>query len=312
MRYSVAPMMDWTDRHYRYLARLISPSTWLYTEMVTSHAILHGDSRRFLQRNANESPVVLQLGGSEPSDLARAVSIANAYDYQEINLNCGCPSPRVQKGAFGACLMSEPELVADCMSAMAEASEVPVTVKTRIGIDEQDNFEFLCRFVDIISSRSPVERFIIHARKAWLNGLSPKENREKPPLHYDRAIDLKAQFPHLKIELNGGLSCDRALEQHFPTLDGFMIGRQAYHDPYSLSALENESHSQIEIVQRYVDYAGAQLEQGVRMQTLIKPILGLFQGQKGARAWRRYLSEHCKTQDAGIIEQALSCVDSGC
>ena len=309
IRYSVAPMMDWTDRHYRYMARLISKSVWLYTEMVTANAIVHGNREWLLARDIFEEPVVLQLGGSEPELLSDSVKIAAPYDYQEMNLNCGCPSPRVKKGAFGACLMAEPELVADCVIAMSEQTDKPITVKTRIGIDHQDSYEFLVRFVDIISSRTDCDRFILHARKAWLNGLSPKENREKPPLNYQRVVDLKAQFPHIAIELNGGLSLMDDLEQQYPSLDGFMIGREAYHAPYNLAHLESSPLTEHEVVKTYMNYVETQLAAGIRMQTLIKPLLGLFQGQPGARQWRRILSTQAKSQQVSVISEALNCIN---
>ena len=236
-RISVAPMMGWTDRHDRYFLRLISPNIWLYTVMITTGALIHGDADFHLTYNAEEHPLALQLGGSEPADMATAVKIANPYKYDEYNINCGCPSDRVQRGAFGACLMAEPKRVAECVDAMKQVTDIPVTVKTRIGIDECDSYEFLTDFVGTVAEKG-CELFIIHARKAWLNGLSPKDNRTIPPLNWERVYQLKRDFPQLRIELNGGIKNISHLNDAVPLCDGAMIGREAYQNPYFLAEIE--------------------------------------------------------------------------
>lgn len=313
---SVAPMMDWTDRHCRYFHRLLSPHVRLYTEMVTTGALLHGDASRHLLYNPQEHPVALQLGGSEPADLAACAKLGEEYGYDEINLNCGCPSPRVQKGAFGACLMGEAELVAACISAMAGAVSIPVTVKCRIGIDDVDDLAFLRRFVRVVSEAG-CGTFIIHARKAILRGLSPKENREVPPLRYDIVRAIKAEFPHLTIILNGGLADIDTLKRETKTLQGAMIGRKAYQDPYFLTLIERDIFGASTLLTRqeaaraiipYIEQQ--QREHGVAVKSITRHMLGLFQDMRGARAWRRLLSEGASdpSTPASIVLQALSYV----
>jgi len=315
-RLSVAPMMDWTDRHERSFLRLISEHALLYTEMVTTGAILFGDKQRFLGFDPAEHPIVLQLGGSDPKALASAALEGERFGYDEINLNVGCPSDRVQNGRFGACLMAEPTLVKDCVAAMADAVDLPITVKTRIGIDDRDSYGFLCDFVGEVEAGG-CRTFIIHARKALLNGLSPKENREIPPLDYERAYRLKQDFPELRIILNGGLQEPESILEALTKLDGVMIGREAYQNPYALGwmqrAIFNDPRpipSRHEIVHRFLSYVERELAKGVRLHSMTRHILGLFNGQKGARAWRRHLSTEAHRHDAGIkvIETALSLV----
>ena len=303
-RLSVAPMMAWTDRHCRYFHRLLAPHALLYTEMVTTGALLHSDPRRFLDHHADEHPLALQLGGSEPQDLADAVKIATDWRFDEINLNCGCPSERVQRGAFGACLMTEPELVAECVSAMREASDVPVTVKCRIGVDEQDDFAFLERFVGAIENAG-CHRVIVHARKAWLKGLSPKQNREIPLLDYERVGSLKQRFGDLAIILNGGIKDPALAASMISAFDGVMIGREAYQNPYSLIEFDNgifgcfrPQQDRFEILQLMVDYAWDQAKQHVPVRDIARHMLGLFNGRPGARGYRRSLSEAMQRHDA--------------
>jgi len=313
---SIAPMMEWTDRHDRYFLRLISRRVLLYTEMVTSGAILHGDRDRFLSFDPAEHPLALQLGGSEPDDLARCAVLAQQSGYDEVNFNVGCPSDRVQRGRFGACLMEEPDLVAECVGAMQAACELPVTVKTRIGVDERDTFEELCDFVSKVSAVG-CRSFTIHARKAWLRGLSPKENREIPPLRYDVVYGLKQKFPDLEIVLNGGVTDLDETEGHLARVDGVMIGRAAYQNPFLLSDADRRFFgervappSREEVLRRYQDYAVRQMEQGVPLKAMTRHILGLFNGLPGARAWRRHLSENAHRPDVGpeLIETAFACV----
>jgi len=312
-RLSVAPMMDWTDRHERAFLRVISRRTLLYTEMVTTGAILHGDRDRLLDFDASEHPVALQLGGSEPADLADAAMAGAARGYDEINLNLGCPSDRVQRGRFGACLMTEPELVAEGVAAMIDAVDVPVTVKTRIGVDETDSYEALQAFVARIAAAG-CRSFTIHARKAWLSGLSPKENREVPPLRYEVVYDLKRDFPDLEIILNGGvLSLDEA-EAHLEKVDGVMIGRAAYQTPYVLAEADvrifgetTPVKSREEIVAAFLPYVERRLSEGVPLKSMTRHMLGLFNGLPGARAWRRHLAEEAHRPGAGpeVIEAAV-------
>jgi tRNA-dihydrouridine synthase A len=305
-RFSVAPMMDWTDRHCRYFLRLISRHVYLYTEMITTGAILHGDTARVLRFHPDEHPLALQLGGSVPRELAACARIAAQFGYDEINLNVGCPSDRVQTGRFGACLMAEPALVAECVAALREATALPVTVKTRIGIDSQDSYEFLAHFITTVAA-SGCRTFIIHARKAWLQGLSPKENREIPPLQYDTVYRLKHELPHLEIILNGGITDLDQAQRHLQKLDGVMLGRSAYHNPYLLAEVDKRFYaapplpvSRHDVIERLLPYASLQLQAGVRLHHITRHILGLFQGVPGARAWRRYLSEYSHDPDAGI------------
>ena len=303
-RVSVAPMMDWTDRHCRYFLRQISPSALLYTEMVTAAAIHHGDYETLLAYDPSEHPLALQLGGSDPVLMAEAARRGADAGYDEININVGCPSDRVQSGRFGACLMASPALVAECVVAMQAVVDVPVTVKTRIGIDDQDSYEFLKRFVATVRDAG-CRKFIVHARIAILDGLSPKENRTVPPLKYDRVYRLKQEFPDLRIVLNGGIKALDDVDQVLPHVDGVMIGRQAYHDPYFLARLEQHldpSAPQPDrrgIVKAMLPYIENELANGERLGRITRHMLGLFAGEPGARAWRRYLSENAFRDGAG-------------
>ena len=311
-RLSVAPMMDWTDRHCRFFHRLLSPHALLYTEMVTAPAVLHGDRARLLGFDAAEHPVALQLGGSEPAELAAAARIGADLGYEEINLNVGCPSDRVQSGRFGACLMREPALVADCVAAMRAAVSIPVTVKCRLGVDDQDEYADLQRFIEIVHAAG-CDTFIVHARKAWLAGLSPKENREVPPLNYERVYRLKRDFPALTIVVNGGVSSVADVEAHLRHVDGVMLGRTAYHEPYRLAEIEHAVFGEPlpdrdDVLARLRPYVEAHLARGDRLQHITRHILGLYQGLPGARAFRRTLSEEAHRADAGydIIERAIA------
>jgi tRNA-dihydrouridine synthase A len=304
-RLSIAPMMDWTDRHCRYFLRLITRRALLYTEMIPTGAILQGPRERALRFDPAEHPVALQLGGADPSELARAAEFGEAAGYDEINLNVGCPSERVQSARFGACLMAEPELVAACVRAMRAAVGVPVTLKTRIGIDEQDSYGFLWRFVEAVAAAG-CGTIIIHARKAWLSGLSPKENREIPPLRYELVHRVKQDFPELEVILNGGIRTPEQALSELAQLDGVMLGREAYQNPFALAAWERALHGRAdplpertEIVQRLLSYVERELAEGTPLRAITRHILGLFNGQPGARAWRRHLSEAANHQGAG-------------
>ncbi len=310
---SVAPMLDWTDRHDRYFLRLISKHALLYTEMITTGAILHGNKDHLLGFDSAEQPVAIQLGGSDPSDLAKCAVIAEQWGYSEINLNVGCPSDRVQSGKFGACLMAEPELVRDCMKAMIDAVKIPVTVKSRIGIDRSDSFDELKSFVTRVRD-SGCNTFIIHARKAWLDGLSPKENRSIPPLCYDRVYKIKKQFPDLEIIINGGINTLEECDEHLKYVDGVMIGREAYQNPYLLSEVDSRYYgsthsvpSRLEIINSMIPYIEKHLAAGGKLGQVSRHLLGLFQAQPGAKYWRRYISENAHHQGAGIevINEAL-------
>ncbi len=301
---SIAPMMDWTDRHCRYFLRLLSPSALLYTEMVTAQAVRHGDRERLLGFDPAEHPVALQLGGSEPEVLAEAARAGADYGYDEINLNVGCPSDRVQSGRFGACLMAEPALVRDCVAAMRAVVDLPVTVKSRIGIDEHEDYGFLRDFVGTVAE-SGCDTFVVHARKAILQGLSPKENREVPPLRYEFVYRLKQEFPHLTVVLNGGVRDLEAVRAHLAQVDGVMIGREAYHNPYFLAQLEEalngaEPPPREEIMARFTDYMAGQLNRGVRLSAMTRHVLGLYLGRPGARRWRRQLAEGACRPGAGL------------
>jgi len=294
---SVAPMMDWTDRHCRYFHRLLAPSVLLYTEMVTANALIHGDAERHLRYDESEYPVALQLGGSDPAALAKAVQIAAPYSYDEINLNCGCPSDRVQSGAFGACLMSSPETVRDCVKAMRDVSNVPVTVKCRIGIDDADEQSMLRDFIDIVG-QSGCKTFIIHARKAWLQGLSPKENRDIPPLNYDLVHNIATENPNLSIHLNGGITTLEQMRTLLPNFDGLMIGRAAYYTPRLLIDIERAFFNpdwvidDETLINTMAAYANQQQERhGTPIKTVTKHMINLFQGIQGARKWRQTISE---------------------
>ena len=296
-RLSVAPMMDWTDRHCRYFHRLLSRHALLYTEMVTTGALIHGDQPRHLDFNPEEHPVALQLGGSEPNDLAKAAKLGVQWGYDEINLNCGCPSERVQRGAFGACLMAEPALVADGVKAMVDVVSVPVTVKHRIGIDRIERYEFVRDFVGTVSLAG-CQTFIVHARNAWLQGISPKENRELPPLKPDWVIRLKNDFPYLSFVINGGIVSMAQIKAHLNELDGVMVGREAYHNPWLLQqwdeALGHEARdlTRDEIEWQMVVYMQSQAKQGVPWYAIARHMLGLRHGQPGARKWRQVWSNH--------------------
>jgi tRNA-dihydrouridine synthase A len=305
-------MMDYTDRHDRYFLRLIAPDVLLYTEMITAHAIRHGDRKYLLQFDAAEHPVALQLGGSDPLMLAEAAKVGEEFGYDEINLNVGCPSPRVSAGRFGACLMLEPTLVADCVAAMRAAVNIPVTVKCRIGVDHQEDYESLASFIALIESAG-CETFIIHARKAWLNGLSPKQNREIPPLCYDVVRQIKRDFPQLCVVINGGIKSLSEVKDHLQHVDGVMIGRAAYSNPYILADIQREIFgdstilSRSQIVSELIPYIRQQLSTGVRLTSITRHILGLYMGQPGAASWRRYLSqEACKPEaNEGVVLSAL-------
>jgi tRNA-dihydrouridine synthase A len=309
-------MMDWTDRHCRYFLRLISRHVRLYTEMITSAALIHGDRDYLLAFDASEHPLAIQFGGSEPEELARCAVLAEQSGFDEINLNVGCPSDRVQSGRFGACLMLEPERVAACVAAMRQAVSVPVTVKTRIGVDERDSYDELARFVSLLQDAG-LERLIVHARKAWLQGLSPKQNRELPPLRYDWVYQIKKEFPSLGIHVNGGVKTLDEVDTHLELVDGVMIGRAAYHNPYLLADIDRRYAGDLDpppgrhqIIEGLLPYIELELSRGTRLHQITRHILGLFQGRPGARAWRRTLSERAHQAGAGIevLEQALACV----
>jgi len=310
--FCVAPMMDWTDRHCRYFHRLLSPHARLYTEMVTTGALLHADPRRFLAHDVAERPLALQLGGHEPADLARCARIGADFGYDEINLNVGCPSDRVQSGRFGACLMREPALVADGVAAMRAAVGIPVTVKCRIGVDDQDEYEDLHRFAETLIGAG-LKVLIVHARKAWLHGLSPKENRDIPPLDYPRVYRLKREFPQLAIVINGGIVAVEATLEHLQHVDGVMLGRAAYHDPYVLARVEHALYGtslqqRADVLERLAPYVAAQIRSGEAVHHIARHVLGLFLGEPGARAFRRYLSEHMRASgaDFGVLRGALA------
>jgi len=309
---SVAPMMNCTDRHDRYFLRLIAPNVQLYTEMITAQAIVHGDTKYLLDFDPKEKYVALQLGGSDPKQLAYAAKLGEEFGYNEINLNVGCPSPRVSAGRFGACLMLEPELVADCINSMHAKVSVPVTVKCRIGVDEQDSQESLYQFIHLIADAG-CNTVIVHARKAWLAGLSPKQNRDIPPLRYEVVYQLKKDFSALTIIINGGIKTITNIDTHLSHIDGVMIGRAVYSNPYFLAEIQayyfspDKILSRFEVIKKLLPYAREQLAKGVRLHTVTRHILGLFQGQRGAAAWRRYLSQHAHRlgADESVIEQAL-------
>jgi tRNA-dihydrouridine synthase A len=309
-RVSVAPMMERTDRHFRCLLRLLAPRTLLYTEMVTAAAIVHGDAERLLRYDPTEHPVALQLGGSEPAQLASAARMGTERGYDEINLNIGCPSERVQSGRFGVCLMREPELVAQCVAAMIAAADVPVTVKTRIGVDHDDDFAFLTRFVDAVAGAG-CRSFVVHARKAWLHGLSPKANRTLPPLHYERVAELKRAFPHLEIIVNGGITTIGQVRAQLDHVDGVMIGREAWRQPWLMAEIDrvvygdgSSTASRTEVALAYLKHVARELADGTRLSHVLRPLSGLYHGAPGAAQWRRELgrigtaagSRSCSTQ----------------
>ena len=317
-RLSVAPMMDWTDRHCRFFLRQVSRRVRLYTEMVTTGAVLHGDRDRILGFSEAEQPVALQLGGSDPDAMARAAAIGADWGYAEININVGCPSDRVQSGRFGACLMAEPATVAACVAAMRAATTVPVTVKSRIGIDDRDSYEELVDFIGTIAATG-CDTFIVHARKAWLNGLSPKENREIPPLRYDVVHRLKRDFPHLTIAINGGITSLDAAEAQLAHVDGVMIGREAYQSPWMLAEADHRifgagepAPSRREVIDRFLPYVEANRSRGVPLGSMTRHILGLYQAVPGARAFRRHLAENAHRPGAGpeILRAAVDLVET--
>lgn len=303
---SIAPMMDWTDRHYRFFMRQITKHTLLYTEMITTGAIIHGDEEKHLAFSALEHPLALQLGGDDPAALAHCANIAEGRGYDEVNLNVGCPSDRVQRGAFGACLMARPELVRDCVAAMKAAVTIPVTVKHRIGIDDVDSYDDMQHFVAVVSEAG-ADKFTVHARKAWLQGLSPKENRTIPPLRYADVYRLKEDFPHLRIEINGGIKDFTATQEHLAAVDAVMIGRAAYENPYLFARADalfyNDPHevpSRREVIAAMLPYIAQCLAQDIYLRSIARHMLQLFSGQQGARAWKRHLSENMHQQGAGL------------
>ena len=317
IRFSVAPMMDWTDRHCRVFHRLLSRRARLYTEMLTTGAIIHGDRQRLLGFDASEHPVALQLGGSNPRDLAEAARIGEGFGYDEINMNVGCPSDRVKGGNFGACLMAEPKLVADCVAAMKQAVKIPVTVKCRIGIDDQDP-EIALDALSRAVIAAGADALVVHARKAWLNGLSPKENRDIPPLDYDRVYRLKAALPEVPVIINGGIATIAAAKQHLDHVDGAMLGRAAYQEPWRLLSVDPElfgeaaphatMHDAIEALMPYIE---RELAAGTRLHSITRHLVGAFHGMPGARAFRRYLAEVCTRPGAGTtsLREALTIVE---
>ncbi|PTA72078.1 MULTISPECIES: tRNA dihydrouridine(20/20a) synthase DusA [unclassified Stenotrophomonas] len=315
LRLSVAPMMDWTDRHCRVFHRVLAPGARLYTEMVHANAVIHGDRERLLGFDVSEQPLALQLGGSDPALLAQAARIAAEWGYDEVNLNCGCPSDRVQAGRFGACLMREPALVAECVAAMVDAVDIPVTVKCRLGVDEDNDYEVFAAFVDrqVAAGAAMV---VVHARNAWLKGLSPKENREVPPLKYDWAYRLKQERPALPVVINGGLASIETVQAQAAHVDGVMLGRAAYHDPYLLHQLEAlhtgaALQARGDLLRALRPYVEARLAEGLALKHITRHLLGLFHGQPGGRAFRQVLSEgaHRPGADWTLVEQALAVTD---
>ncbi|CCE05848.1 tRNA-dihydrouridine synthase A [Bradyrhizobium sp. STM 3843] len=316
-KFATAPMMDWTDRHCRVFHRLLSRRALLYTEMVTTGAVIHGDRKRLLGFDASEHPVALQLGGSEPADLATSAKIGEDFGYDEINLNVGCPSDRVKDGRFGACLMAEPDLVGDCVAAMKRAVQIPVTVKCRIGIDDQDPEVALDRLAQAVVDAG-TDALIVHARKAWLDGLSPKENRDIPPLDYDRVYRLKAALPHVPIILNGGIPSIEAAKQHLAHIDGVMLGRAAYQDPWRLLAVDPElfgeapQHATMkEALAALEPYIAREHARGIRLHSITRHLVGAYHAVPGARAFRRHLAERGVKPEAGIevLREAVAMVE---
>lgn len=315
-RFSIAPMMDWSDHNCRFFWRLLTKRALLYTEMVTTGALIHGDRERFLHYNTEEHPVALQLGGSNPEELAQCARWAQEWGYDEVNLNCGCPSDRVQSGMFGACLMARPQLVAEGVQAMVESCDIPVTVKHRIGIDHMESYEELVAFVEPVAAAG-CSVFIVHARKAWLKGLSPKENREIPPLNYEWVYRLKTDFPHLTIVINGGIQTITDCQLHLQHVDGVMLGREAYQNPWMLAevdealfGMDKPAKSRDDIVAALLPYTEQQLARGSSLNHITRHILGLYQGVPGARKFRRHLSENAYKKEAGIevLAQAYALV----
>lgn len=315
-RFCVAPMLDWTDRHERYFLRLISRRAFLYTEMVTTGALIHGDAARHLAFHAMEHPIALQLGGSKPDEIARCAEMAQGNGFDEVNLNIGCPSDRVQSGRFGACLMAQPDVVADCVRAAQAVVDLPVTVKCRIGIDEHDSDDFLFRFVEPIAAAG-CKTFVVHARIAILQGLSPKENRDIPPLQYDRVLRMKRRYPELEIIINGGIKTLEAASTLLQELDGVMLGREVYQNPWILSKVDEmlfgdapSGADRFDIMQRFLPYVREELHRGTALQHMTRHILGLFHGMPGGKAFRRHLSENAFRKEAGVavLEDAVSLV----
>lgn len=308
----MAPMLDWTDRHCRYFHRILTKNSLLYSEMVTTGAIIYGKGD-YLAFSHDEQPVSLQLGGSDPDALAQCAKLAEQRGYNEINLNVGCPSDRVQNGMFGACLMGNAQLVAQCVQAMQDQVNIPVTVKTRIGIDDQDSYSFLCQFIETIMPYC--QTFIVHARKAWLSGLSPKENREVPPLDYARVYQLKKDYPDLTIAINGGIKTIDEIKTHLEQVDGVMVGREAYQNPMLLAEIDQQIFAvdravidPIDAIQQLFPYIERELSAGAQLNHIMRHTLGIFNGQKGAKQWRRHLSENAHKKGAGIdvVETALA------
>ena len=314
-RLSVAPMMDWTDTHCRSFHRLLAPHALLYTEMVTTGALLHGDVERHLRFDASEHPLALQLGGSEPDALARCAELAEQWQYDEVNLNCGCPSDRVQEGRFGACLMREADRVADCVRAMRSATRLPVTVKHRVGIDDSEDYAFMRGFVETVAAAG-CTTFVVHARKAWLQGLSPRENREIPPLTYEHVYRLKQEFPQLTVLINGGIRTLAQCREHLQYVNGVMLGREAYENPYALAQLDRELFEAEDaelptrdaIIDAYLPYVQRELDRGTTLNRITRHILGLYRGQSGGRAFRRHLSEqaHKPGADLRVLQAAVA------
>jgi len=317
-RLCVAPMMTHTDRHFRYFLRLISRNVMLYTEMIATGAIIHGKQYHRFEFSPQEHPLAIQLGGNDPAELSECARIAEQSGYDEINLNIGCPSDRVKNGQFGACLMANPARVAECVAAIAASVSIPVTVKTRTGIDNQDSYEHLHHFISTVAAGG-CRTFIVHARKAWLQGLSPRQNREIPPLDYSRVYRIKADFPELEIIINGGIHTLEQSLEHLQFVDGVMIGRAVCHNPYLLAGADRvifgnyrSSYTRSEILEKFTRYVEQQLHHGTPLQLMTRNIFGLFQGQPGARIWRRYLSENMFDSNSGIevIEDALHMVQA--
>ncbi len=314
-RFCVAPMLDWSDRHQRMLMRSMSKHSLLYTEMVTTGALIHGDAQRYLKFSHGEHPVALQLGGSDPKAMATCAKMAEDAGYDEVNINVGCPSDRVQNGAFGACLMAEPELVAENVAAMQAAVNIPVTVKNRIAIDDMEEEDTLRRFLSIVSN-SGCKTFIVHARKAWLKGLSPKQNRDVPPLNYELVYQMKREFPELELIINGGIETLEECSAHLGHIDGVMVGREAYHNPYLMTDVDHGIYDEakhnkptrMEVLESYKEYMQQQMSEGVYLKSMSRHLLGLFTGEAGAKAWRRHISENAHKEGAGIevIEKAAA------
>jgi len=303
--FCVAPMLDCTDRHQRYLARLISERAVLYTEMITTGALIHGDRARFLDFDASEHPVALQLGGSEPKAMTQSAELAQEWGYDEVNINVGCPSDRVQSGSFGACLMQQPELVAENVKQMQSSLDIPVTIKCRIGVDDQEPREALWALVEA-SANAGCVTFLVHARKAWLKGLSPKENRDVPPLDYELVYRLKQDFPELEIVINGGINTIEACHEHLAHVDGVMMGREAYSNPYIMAEVDREFYNDVstpasrdQVLQQYMEYTNQRIAQGSRLNHLSKHIVGLYHGEPRSRLWRRHISQNAHIPGSG-------------